>query len=432
MSDLPVAVIGAGPIGLAAAAHLIERGETPIIFEMGDEIAANVRSWQHVRVFSPWEYNIDSAAKTLLTDYGWQAPQDDYLPTGKEIIEDYLEPLAALPDIKDKLHLGTKVVAIGRKNQDKLKDDNRDDLPFTLHIEDVEGERQVEVKAVLDATGTWSNPNPLGAGGLPAIGEKASKDKLYYGIPNVLEGDRERFANKRVMVVGAGHSAFQSLLDLAKLQETAPETKVLWALRSEPSPQLFGSADDGLVERGNLGQRLQAWIADGGIEMLSSFRTEAVAVHDTGITVKAEDGRSQEVDEVIVVTGAKPDLGMLRELRLDIDSSVESPRTLAPMIDPNLHSCGSVPPHGEAELRQPEKNFYIVGNKSYGRAPTFLMMTGYEQVRSVVAALVGDMEAARNVELILPETGVCKTDNLLNVVNSSDACCTPAPESTCC
>jgi len=429
MSNLPVAVIGAGPIGLAAAAHLIERGETPIIFEMGDEVAANVRSWQHVRVFSPWQYNIDSAAKSLLSDYGWQAPQDDHLPTGKEIIEEYLEPLAELPDIKDKLHLGTKVVAVGRKNQDKLKDDNRDDLSYTLHVESAEGERQVEVKAVLDATGTWSNPNPLGAGGLPAIGEKAAKDRLYYGIPDVLGAERERFANKRVMVVGAGHSAFQSLLDLANLQVDAPQTQISWALRSEPSAQLFGSPDDALAERGALGQRLSTNIKDGKIEMLTNFRTESVEVKDSGITLKAEDGQEQEVDEVIVVTGAKPDLDMLRELRLDIDSSVESPKVLAPLIDPNLHSCGSVPPHGEAELRQPERNFYIVGNKSYGRAPTFLMMTGYEQVRSVVAALVGDMEAARNVELVLPETGVCKSDNLLSVVNdAADSCCAP----TCC
>lgn len=430
MSNLPVAVIGAGPVGLAAAAHLIERGETPIIFEMGNEVAANIRSWEHVRVFSPWQYNIDSAAKSLLSDYGWQAPKDDYLPTGKEIVEEYLQPLAEVPDIQSNLHLGTKVVAVGRKNQDKLKDDNRDDLSYILHVENAEGERQVEVKAVMDATGTWSNPNPLGAGGLPAIGEKAAKDKLYYGIPDVLGSERERFANKRVMVVGAGHSAFQALLDLANLQIDAPQTQVSWALRSEPSAQLFGSANDALAERGALGQRLNKNITEGKIEMLTNFRTEVVEVNDSGITLKAEDGQQQEVDEVIVVTGSKPDLAMLRELRLDMDASVESTKILAPMIDPNLHSCGSVPPHGEAELRQPEKNFYIVGNKSYGRAPTFLMMTGYEQVRSVVAALVGDMEAARNVELILPETGVCKSDNLLPMSDAteSDSCCAP----TCC
>jgi hypothetical protein len=75
-----------------------------------------------------------------------------------------------------------------------------------------------------------------------------------------------------------------------------------------------------------------------------------------------------------------------------------------------VHSCGSVPPHGEAELRHPEAGFYVVGMKSYGRAPTFLMLTGYEQVRSVVAAIAGDMEAARNVELVLPATGVCSSN----------------------
>ena len=115
-------------------------------------------------------------------------------------------------------------------------------------------------------------------------------------------------------------------------------------------------------------------------------------------------------DELIVCTGARPDLAMLRELRLDLDPAVEATRSLAPLIDPNLHSCGTVRPHGEAELRQPEKDFYIIGMKSYGRAPTFLMATGYEQARSVVAALCGDWEAARAVRLNLPETGVCVTD----------------------
>ena len=105
--------------------------------------------------------------------------------------------------------------------------------------------------------------------------------------------------------------------------------------------------------------------------------------------------------------GSGPDLALLSELRLDLDPAVESPRALAPLIDPNVHSCGSVPPHGEAELRQPETGLYIAGMKSYGRAPTFLMLTGYEQVRSIACALTGDMPGARRVELTLPATGVC-------------------------
>jgi hypothetical protein len=139
-----------------------------------------------------------------------------------------------------------------------------------------------------------------------------------------------------------------------------------------------------------------------------NIKLESVGVSLVGET---RDGlETIAVDEIIATTGARPDLTMLRELRLALDSSLESTETLAPMIDPNIHSCGTVRPHGEAELRQPEKDFYIVGMKSYGRAPTFLLATGYEQVRSVVAALVGDWEAARDVQLNLPETGVCSSD----------------------
>ena len=120
----------------------------------------------------------------------------------------------------------------------------------------------------------------------------------------------------------------------------------------------------------------------------------------------ADGEREIVADEVIAATGFRPDLTLLGELRLDLDDRVEAARALAPLIDPNLHSCGSVPPHGVSSS-PPRAGVYIVGMKSYGRAPTFLLRTGYEQVRSVAAALAGDWEAARRVELVLPETGVC-------------------------
>ncbi|URK86069.1 hypothetical protein LP421_02845 (plasmid) [Rhizobium sp. RCAM05350] len=134
----------------------------------------------------------------------------------------------------------------------------------------------------------------------------------------------------------------------------------------------------------------------------------------------------------MVTTGFRPDFSFLRELRIDIDPTVEAPPSLAPLIDPNFHSCGTVPPHGVEELKHPEKNFFIVGSKSYGRAPTFLMKTGYEQIRSVVAEIAGDHVAARQVQLVLPETGVCSADP---GGKSSSACCGgPAAETVdaCC
>jgi hypothetical protein len=112
---------------------------------------------------------------------------------------------------------------------------------------------------------------------------------------------------------------------------------------------------------------------------------------------------------------------------------VESPVPLAPLIDPNLHSCGTVRPHGARELAQPEPGFYFAGMKSYGRAPTFLMMTGYEQVRSIVADIAGDKEAAERVVLVLPETGVCSRP--VAATSESPGCCGgPAPAETdaCC
>src|SRR5699024_6673907 len=73
-TDLPVAVIGAGPTGLAAAAHLVTRGIDPIVFEAGPTPAAAVLEWGHIGLFSPWKYNIDQAARTLLESVDWQEP----------------------------------------------------------------------------------------------------------------------------------------------------------------------------------------------------------------------------------------------------------------------------------------------------------------------------------------------------------------------
>lgn len=421
---LPVAVIGAGPVGLAAAAHLLERGETPLIFEAGDSVGANIRDWQHVRLFSPWEYTVDSATGRMLEQSGWQMPPKQELPTGRDLVERYLLPFSQLPAVQPHLHLNARVIAISRENIDKMKDAGRDDASFILHVVYGDGrETLFEASAVIDASGTWHKPNPLASGGLPAMGEQRHADHIFYGIPDVLDSHQTRFANKRVMVVGSGHSAINALLELAQLRQDYPQTTITWAMRGTNLRQVFGGGeDDALPARGRLGTQIQAHVDAGTIKIVSPFRVREIAAADAGIAVRGQTPTGLEsivVDEIIATTGARPDLEMLRELRLELDPSLESTRQLGPLIDPNIHSCGTVRPHGEAELRHPEKNFYIVGMKSYGRAPTFLLATGYEQVRSVVAALVGDWEAARDVQLNLPETGVCSTD----LAGEGAACC---------
>jgi hypothetical protein len=402
-----VAVIGAGPVGLAAAAHLAVRGIEPLVFEAGDAVGASVREWGHVRVFSPWEYNADPIAAGLLTGAGWEAPDRTAYPTGSDIVERYLEPLAALPEIAPALHLGARVVAVTRHGIDKLKDSGREDAPFELVVEEGGEERRYLAAAVIDASGTWTRPNPLGAGGVPAQGERAAADRIAYGIPDVLGADRVRFAGRRVLVVGSGHSAFNAILDLVTLRDSEPATEVVWAIRgAAPGRKYGGGGDDQLPARGALGATVRALVADGSVELVGAFQARRVSVVDDRVVVADEDIEIT-ADEIIAATGFRPDLTLLGELRLDLDDRVEAARALAPLIDPNLHSCGSVPPHGVDELSHPDEGVFMVGMKSYGRAPTFLLRTGYEQVRSIVAALAGDWESARSIELVLPETGVC-------------------------
>jgi hypothetical protein len=421
--DLPVAVIGGGPIGMVAAAHLISRGITPLVLEAGERPGASIRSWGHVRVFSPWKYMVDPVSRRMLERADWRMPAEDELPTGDEFVASFLEPLATLPGIEPHVRYGHRVVAVTRHGFDKVKSTGREDLPFELICRGPRGrEVRVLAKAVIDASGTYTTANPLGSGGLPAAGERELDARIFYGIPDVRGRQRGRYAGRRVLVVGTGHSAFNILLDLVWLKTEEPATHITWAIRRREIGLLFGGGEkDELPARGSLGSKLRQLVELGVVDLETGFRTTHLDQADDEVRVTGDDRSISPVHEIIVATGFRPDLDMLREVRLAIDPVLESPVALAPLIDPNVHSCGTVYPHGYRELRHPERDFFIVGMKSYGRAPNFLLLTGYEQVRSVVAALAGDLEGAGNVELVLPETGVCSSD----LVGGS-ACCTTA------
>lgn len=437
-SELPVAVIGAGPVGLAAAAHLVERGQGFILFERGAAAGATVAEWGHVRLFSPWEYNVDVAARRLLEAEGWTAPAADHLPTGAELVRDYLAPLAAHPAIAANLRLGAEVLAVTRQGHSKLSGEGRDDAPFLVVWRDGAGERhRTPARAVIDASGTWVSHNPIGVDGLPVEGEAEQGERIRYGIPDVLGASRDDHAGRHTLLIGAGHSAINAALDLVALQDSDADTRITWATRSGGIARLVGGgAGDQLPARGALGLRAADAIRSGRVALRSPFAVDRIAREGDGLRVSGREGGrpvALAVDRIIVATGFRPDLALLSELRLSLDPVVEATPALAPLIDPNLHSCGTVRPHGVVELAHPERDVYIVGMKSYGRAPTFLMATGYEQVRSVVAELAGDPVAARDVRLKLPETGVCSDGP---VAATSQGCCAgpaaPAAEPGCC
>ena len=212
-----VAIIGAGPVGLAAAAHVLERGLEPIVLEAGDDVGHAMRQWGHVQLFSPWEYNVDKAAARLLATTGWNSPPPDQYPTGAEMVERYLEPLANNTALRPHIQKSSRVTGISRVGFDKMKTKGRDKAPFEIRYQNGQGPKVVKADAVIDASGTWHSPNPAGANGLPAIGETQAADRIAYGMPDVLGKDRARYAGKTVAVLGAGHSAIGTLTDLAKL-----------------------------------------------------------------------------------------------------------------------------------------------------------------------------------------------------------------------
>lgn len=432
MKPQTVAIIGGGPVGLAAGAHALERGLTPIIFEQGSQVGQAVRQWQHVKMFSPWEFNVDAAAEKLLKDTDWERPADDELPTGGELVERYIEPLGTKTILKQYIKLSAEVTAISRVGFDKLKSEGREKAPFEIRYTQDDKQQVALVDTVIDISGTWSTPNPAGSNGLPAFGEPEASQHVSYVMPNVLGAKRDQFANKRVAVLGGGHSAVGSILDLISLKEQAPDTDITWLVRGEDTQRSFGGGDDDQIEaRGALGTKFKHLVESGKISIESGFYLTEIIQQSGRLKISSctsKEGQGQTckdviADELIVSTGFRPDYSFASELRLELEPATECPPILAPLIDPNIHSCGTVRPHGAHELAQPEAGFYIAGMKSYGRAPTFLMITGYEQVRSIIADIVGDKEGAARVELVLPETGVCSAPLDNDADNSDDGCC---------
>lgn len=445
LAALPVAVIGAGPVGLVAASHLLDRGLDPVVLEVGDDVGAAMTSWGHIRTFTPWKYIVDATAEKLLAPTGWVCPAGGVPPTGAEIVEQYLTPLAEALRAglgEDAIRTGSRVTAVTRLGLDKARSLGREERPFLVRIRLSDGtEEELLARAVIDASGTWGQPNPLGGSGLEARGEAAATAAGFMvgPVPDVLGRDRGRFAGRTTLVVGMGHSAANTLLNLAQLAREVTGTRVVWAIRAADPTRLYGGGEaDELPDRGKLGTDLRSLVTSGAIELVTSFTTIAVTVDEVGesVTVAGVTPTGERwieaVHNVAAATGFRPDLAMLSELRLDLDPGLEAPSAIAPLVDPAFHSCGTVAPHGHRDLAHPETGFFIVGMKAYGRAPTFLITTGNEEVRSIAAALAGDLAAADEVQLVLPETGVCSVSIPLNDDEGSagGSCCGTVPAET--
>ncbi len=380
-----IAIIGAGPIGLEAALAALERSYVVEIFERG-EIGAAIRRWGHVRMFSPFGINATSRGIARLHGAGARSPRPDELLTGREFREHYLAPLAlSLPS--GILNENSTVVAIGRSRAlkgDYIGEPTRGATPFRLLVRQGGNERIVMADIVLDCSGTYGQPNHLGDGGIPAPGEQLCADRIYYGIPNVAGADRERFAGRRILVVGAGHSAATAICNLAAADST---TEIHWLLRRDRELPCVEIADDPLPERARLAATANRLVQENRVVMHRAGSIEALSPHAEALQIELADSKhccTIEVDEIIAATGFQPDMSLARELQGQTCWATEGTYPLAAsLLGESAADCLNTPAFGAEMLMHPEPGYFTLGMKSYGRSPNFLLRTGHEQIETV-------------------------------------------------
>lgn len=358
MTGLPVVVIGAGPVGLAAAAHLLQRGIPALVLEQGAQAGAAMLEWGHVRLFSPWKHVTDTAAVELLAETGWMPPHPEAMPTGRDVVTRYLEPLAATEALRGRVRYGARVSDVSRLGMDRTRSAGRAETPFVIRVDG--DEQEIRARAVIDASGTFARPNGIIASGRRPRWDDAVASHLVEGVPDVLGRDRARFAGTHTAVVGSGHSAATTLLALARLADREPDTRITWLIRGAVPVRVYGSDDDELDGRASLGAACRQLVESGRVDLLTEFLVDDVTTAGgdrvTVTGTRASLPASIDADTVVVATGFRPDQDPLREIRLALDDVVEAPVRLAPLIDPNLHSCGTVPPHGVVELSHPHRD----------------------------------------------------------------------------
>jgi 2-polyprenyl-6-methoxyphenol hydroxylase-like FAD-dependent oxidoreductase len=377
----PIVIIGAGPIGLAAAARLASRCLPFLVLERGSRPGASIREWAHVCMFSTWRDNVDPAARDLLRSAGWTPPPDDGLPTGGQFLEAWLDPLARHPLLAPHIRTNARVERVRAASAGRAES-------ATFELVLASGEI-VGARAVIDASGTWSCPKRLPQDP-PSTSHSGGSSSPRYGIPDILGADRRRYAGREVLVIGSGHSAMNLVNGLAALRVGKQEGQIHWSLRSHAVERLFNPLPDRFPARANLEQAARSLIESGALTAWIDLDLRALERRSGRWRIEgrcAGSSAALEADEIVVASGFEPDLAMLGALRLRIDPDLKCVAGLADLLRSMPGHRGSIPDHGWRALAHPQQDFFIAGIKSFGSAPSFDLATGYKQVEAVVARL---------------------------------------------
>jgi thioredoxin reductase len=378
-------VVGAGPTGLVAAVQARARGLDVTLLER-DRVGGALARWGRTRLFTPFGMNLPADVRDLL---GRSAPAADRLLLGSEMVREVLEPLAAHPVLEGRIHLGHRVIAIGRAGLTRGEFAGhplRAERPFRILASTPAGERVFEAEAVIDASGAGV-PAAFGPGGLPALGEADHGGAVLRHLRD-LETSLPSSVGKRILVLGHGHSAATALLRLAELAASEPATRVTWAVRSANRRPCAEIAGDPLPERqrtaaraNDLASEPPAWLR---VERRASV--EVIAPAGSGFDVTLTGGRSVAAEVVAAFTGYRPDASFVRELAVETGVATEGTARLERSLA-NVTDCLAVPRVAPEDLETGEPGFFFAGARSYGRSPTFLLQTGYVHLQSMLDRL---------------------------------------------
>lgn len=397
-----VAIVGAGPIGLEAAIFAKQRGFDVTVLEQG-RVSENIRSWGHVRLFSPFLMNSSPWGRAALTEAKIKAernsralPAEDSLLTGKEFAEQYLLPLSRHPEIADTIRQNTRVIAIGRASRWKsdLMIASRQESPFRLLVQSGLIEETIESDFVLDCSGTYSNHNHLGAGGIPCPGETANAKRIVWTLPDVTGCDRDEYAGKRTLVVGSGYSAATTVAGLAELASDDPATSVVWLTRTDRPQPVESIADDSLTGRAALTSRANQLATEqgGAVDWKPCSLIQKVESSQQGGFVVSIESKGKieiiEADRIVAHVGYRPDRSIYEELQIHECYATQGPIKLAAvLLGETSADCLAQTCPGPETLTSPEPGFFILGAKSYGRSSQFLLRIGIEQIEAVFSLI---------------------------------------------
>ena len=384
-------IIGAGPMGFETALRALNYGFEVTMLEAG-RVGENIRQWQHVRFFSPFGMNISPRVRQALPG---TLPADDAILTGGEFVETVLQPLSRLPELEGKIHLGQRVVSIARSGLGKMGLPNhplRTERPFRIVTEDIEGrERILEADFVFDASGVYGQPNWAGSAGMPALGERRLGSRIVRHLRDFDGGEIQRLAGKKILLIGHGHSAAHAAMALNNIISHEPSTQVIWAVRTDRAKPILETPDDPLFERAKVVQAANELAANPpqNMRVLRRAALEALVEDNKSLKVKLKVWRNFEefeVEEIIALTGYRPNLEMLRELTAEFSGVSEGLAGLYRALT-NITDCLAKIEINPKDLQTGEPNFFVVGIKSYGRNPGFLLKSGLEQLNAIFSAL---------------------------------------------